>query len=270
MKKFELLKGGIIKEIIGLEENSESVIFHIETNLNDVKRIIIVNFNHHQDCCESFMLEEYHGNIQVGDVIREISIREESAESEWGSATWSFLVIETQMNSITLRFCGESNGYYSESCDVDFTGIPEGLFEVEGKIYASFDGIVTESTSHRKIGTITIAESLDRWNHKMYVVSNGRKHAHGETLEQALNDLRFKNEIRDLGDYKHLTFDDELNYDEAIMIYRQITGACSGGVQDFLKRNYNLKRNRLYKIREIIELTKGQYGSEIFIRFFNK
>jgi len=270
MKEFELLKGGIIKEIIGLEENSTSVIFHIETNLNNVKRIIVVDFNHHQDCCEQFWLEEYHGNIQVGDVIREISIREEEAQGNYDSATWSFLVIETQMNSITLRFCGESNGYYSESCDVDFNGIPEGLFEIDGKIYASYDGMVFESTSHRKIGTITIAENLDRWNNKIYVVSNGRKHSHGRTLKQAMNDLRFKNEIRDLGDYKHLNLDDKLNYDEAIMVYRQITGACSEGTKYFLENNNNLKKNKLYTIREIIELTKGQYGSEIFIRFFKE
>jgi hypothetical protein len=52
-----------------------------------------------------------------------------------------------------------------------------------------------------------------------------------------------------------------------VLAYRCITGACSGGVSHFLK---SIKEKQEYKIGEIIDLTKGEYGNTVFTSFFKK
>lgn len=60
-----------------------------------------------------------------------------------------------------------------------------------------------------------------------------------------------------------------MTYSEAIECYRVITGACSAGTRNFCENILTVKKNK-YTIKEIIELTRGQYGSEIFKDFFAK
>lgn len=104
-----------------------------------------------------------------------------------------------------------------------------------------------------------------------YVVTDGNNHwAHGSTLEKAKQDLIYKMSIRDKSEYKDLTLDSELNYDEAVGCYRVITGACRAGTQDYLEHRLPYPRKDTYTIREIIELTKNEYGSDTFREFFEK
>ena len=49
-------------------------------------------------------------------------------------------------------------------------------------------------------------------------------------------------------------------------MYRIITGACRAGTERFVSSIRDLKER--YTIREAIALTKGQYNSEAFGRFF--
>ena len=49
-------------------------------------------------------------------------------------------------------------------------------------------------------------------------------------------------------------------------MYRVITRACRQGTENFVNGLGELKER--YSIREVMELTHGQYGSEAFEAFF--
>lgn len=79
--------------------------------------------HHEQDCCEQFWLEDFDGepyeicNCKIMSAEERISHEEEVRQVD-DSATWTFYVIRSLRGTVTLRFCGTSNGYYSERCDI--------------------------------------------------------------------------------------------------------------------------------------------------------
>lgn len=74
---------------------------------------------HDQDCCESVEIEEVIGDLD--DLLNSpITMAEEvteHGESDWGSQTWTFYKLATNKGYVTIRWLGESNGYYSESVE---------------------------------------------------------------------------------------------------------------------------------------------------------
>ena len=88
---------------------------------------------HEQDCCESVYLCDIIGDINdlIGSPIllaEEVSNREDPPPpSEWGedSYTWTFYKLSTIKGSITFRWYGESNGYYSEEVNFKLYSIEE-------------------------------------------------------------------------------------------------------------------------------------------------
>ena len=79
---------------------------------------------HDQDCCESVRIEDIDNNIDklVGATILQA---EESTSDSYGdegcleSCTWTFYKItDSNANYYTIRWLGESNGYYSEEVSV--------------------------------------------------------------------------------------------------------------------------------------------------------
>ena len=101
-----------------------------------------------------------------------------------------------------------------------------------------------------------------------YLVTDGTHSAHARTIKQAILDIRFKQMDRNMDDYRNLGLDDKLSYEDAVVMYRVITGACSGGTEDFLNSHPELSARKKYSIREIINLTSGQYGGEALVKFF--
>lgn len=78
-------------------------------------------FAHRQDCCESVYVEDVEGDI--ADLLDTPLLRVEVAEDqsdETGddSRTWTFYKFATTKGRVTIRWLGESNGYYSESVDL--------------------------------------------------------------------------------------------------------------------------------------------------------
>jgi hypothetical protein len=87
---------------------------------------------HYGDCCESVQVEDVIGDLNdlVGSPILQAE-ESTSAEDPEGykrdyppeSATWTFYKLATAKGYVTIRWLGESNGYYSES--VDFVKVGE-------------------------------------------------------------------------------------------------------------------------------------------------
>ena len=83
--------------------------------------------HHEQDCCEWVYIEDICGDLNdllnseileaedISDTM-EIPCSEEEYNS-YESVTWTFYKIGTRKGSVTIRWCGTSNGYYSESVD---------------------------------------------------------------------------------------------------------------------------------------------------------
>lgn len=96
---------------------------------NEEREIILT---HRQDCCESCDLVEVVGDLQdlAGSPILEASrttSNENPPSNEFAeehnlyiddSFTWTFYRFRTIKGTVTLRWFGTSNGYYSEECDV--------------------------------------------------------------------------------------------------------------------------------------------------------
>jgi len=139
-------------------------------------------------------------------------------------------------------------------------------WEWRGKQYIKADGIF--SIIERCHGNVFRIRNIGEKKHS-YLITDGEGHwAHGDSLGEARADLIYKINDRDTSAYKKMKLDDELIFEEAIAAYRTITGACSAGTRDFIENRLSKPYKKKYTIREMIELTKGEYGSEKLKDFF--
>ena len=77
---------------------------------------------HLQDCCENVRIEDVEGDLNdlVGSPILQSEEVVGETPNDWeadewqDSYTWTFYKFATIKGSVTLRWFGESNGYYSE------------------------------------------------------------------------------------------------------------------------------------------------------------
>ena len=113
--KFSELFGKTLTKIIGLETESETVTFICSDGSEYV-------MYHEQDCCESVSIEDVCGDISclIG---YPLTLADESTSDEnpegitkeyQESFTWTFYKLATIKGYVTIRWYGESNGYYGE------------------------------------------------------------------------------------------------------------------------------------------------------------
>jgi len=104
--------------------NNERIEFESEEGENFV-------MYHMQDCCEHVRVEDIVGDLsdlegRPLEMAEEVSYSNEdpegvSSKDEWGhseSWTWTFYKFGTLNGYVTIRWLGESNGYYSESVTI--------------------------------------------------------------------------------------------------------------------------------------------------------
>ena len=138
-------------------------------------------------------------------------------------------------------------------------------FERQGYLFA--DGILQTIISKKTAGVLTIYKTKKLAKDEInFVVYDGEYYSHGETLEQAKNDLIFKRTSQDTEKFKEWKLTDKKPLSELIEAYMSITGACSSGTKDFCS-NRDLKED--YTIEEAIKITAGAYNSDAFALFFN-
>lgn len=118
--EIEALSGKVLTEIRGAQAGSDEVEF-VTSDGQTFKMF------HSQDCCESVRLEDVIGD--VSDLIGEplyASVETSDKDPEGynreytpDSITWTFYKLGTRKGWVTLRWLGESNGYYSEGVDIE-------------------------------------------------------------------------------------------------------------------------------------------------------
>lgn len=121
MAEFSDLLGKVLTEI-SVSDNEEEITFYTDSGE-------VYLMYHEQDCCESVYVEDVIGDLSclIGSPI--LQAEESSSYNEtpdgieerlrYGddSFTWTFYKLATIQGYVTIRWLGESNGYYSESVD---------------------------------------------------------------------------------------------------------------------------------------------------------
>lgn len=131
MVEFKDLKGLIIKSIKVVMEDDDGVDrieFTAFDKITNIKRRF--ELFHEQDCCECCYIVDICGNINalIGHeiLLAELITNSENSPTETAeSSTWSFYKLSTIKGSVTIRWLGESNGYYSETVTFKETPMKE-------------------------------------------------------------------------------------------------------------------------------------------------
>jgi hypothetical protein len=134
-----------------------------------------------------------------------------------------------------------------------------------------FDGYLSVTDKTYTVNDITMHKcryfggSFD----KHYIAEKGDYVAHGNTPRKAINDLNFK------------ILSENFEIDEVVNLikqtgrinknqYRLLTGACSMGVDKFIKQNEKFIKNDQMKLDDMIKMTKNHYGHSRIVELFNK
>lgn len=108
-RNFDILVGQTITEIL---QTHDTMTFKVSDGTQ-------YQLYHEQDCCESVWIDDIIGDLNdlVGEQITLAEeVEEEGEPTEYEDhTTWTFYKLATQKGYVTIRWCGTSNGYYSES-----------------------------------------------------------------------------------------------------------------------------------------------------------
>ena len=110
---FESLKGEVIVDLDISDDEIQILTFHGHR----------FKMYHSQDCCETVYIDDIVGDTaDVMDSViilaEEISDVKAPQKEDWNeSYTWTFYRLGTNKGSITIKWYGGSNGYYSETVD---------------------------------------------------------------------------------------------------------------------------------------------------------
>ena len=154
---------------------------------------------------------------------------------------------------------------YKQNDDTVQSTCAKSLFESfmnQGYLWA--DNILAKIIEHKKnVYKIQICGQIKI----SYCIEVDGIYSHGKTIKEAKESLIYKISERDTSKYENYTLDTVITFEDAIKMYRCITGACEGGTRHFVENVLQDKRKK-YTIKEVIELTKGQYNNKKLQEFF--
>lgn len=123
IEKLDCFIGKTFIKIEGMVAESEEIIFTLSDGSS-------YRMFHYQDCCESVYLESVVGDVQ--DLLNtpildatESTNKVEPVDLELESQTWTFYKFRTIKGYVDLRWLGQSNGYYSESVEIELITPPQ-------------------------------------------------------------------------------------------------------------------------------------------------
>jgi len=139
-------------------------------------------------------------------------------------------------------------------------------FRHQGFLFA--DGILSEIVETKQLrGGAKIHKIVVVGKTKpSYCIESDGQYSHGDTIQEARESLLYKVGERDKSKYKGWKLGRKITKKDAIESYRVITGACEAGVRGFVERHGKLKVR--YTVQEVIDITQGQYGNEVYAAFF--
>lgn len=108
--KFEDLVGKTLIEV-SVSDDKEQVIFKDADGKS-------YRMYHNEDCCESVYVEDVAGDLSDllnTPILAAVECSQSSEHNE--SSTWTFYNLATKNGYVTIRWYGNSNGYYSEHVD---------------------------------------------------------------------------------------------------------------------------------------------------------
>ena len=119
--KIDELLGKTLVDIHGAKEGEEEIYFVCSDGM-------VFKMYHEQDCCEGVDVEDITGDPRrllntpitlAEDISSKFEDPYPEAEGFWDdSHTWTWYKLATVKGYVTIRWYGESNGYYSESVDM--------------------------------------------------------------------------------------------------------------------------------------------------------
>lgn len=114
--------------VTGFDDLVGRVLYKIDQIGNEELRFHLtddhyVRMYHQQDCCESVSIEDIVGDLDdlVGTPLLTVETRvgHNENENDFESNTWTYYSFRTIKGSVDIRWYGSSNGYYSESVDIE-------------------------------------------------------------------------------------------------------------------------------------------------------
>lgn len=115
MAEFSDLVGKTITKIVGAEEDSKEILFFCDDGC-------IYRMFHEQDCCEEVRVEDICGDpgrLIGRKVVKSEAVTQKGNSYDVDSYTWTFYHICTGGGFLSIRWFGNSNGYYSEEVNFE-------------------------------------------------------------------------------------------------------------------------------------------------------
>jgi len=167
----KLLEGQTLATITGMHRGSEEIRF----TTTDGRSYRMLQ---HHSCCESVSLEDACGDVEdlIGSPITRAEERTNGPQvmQDDGDEQWTFYELATNRGSVTLRWYGTSNGYYSTGVDFEPLDhhdlardrvLEDGVYEVEsqegrewwlwdGERWRDYDGTTLDAWTARDRFTV--------------------------------------------------------------------------------------------------------------------